>query len=127
VSATLIAYDGRDLTETGRRHRHRLQFAAHGSRLFSVSVCAWPDAPGRGTARQRGWRAAAAIGPAGVAIDGGRGVLYEALGETRVIDPNGRAVVSESAVPLLARSTLAGHDAGHDLLYFVSPAGRLRQ
>ena len=131
VSATLIAYDGRDLTETGRHDIDiASQFAAHDGRLFGVSVSrlgptlAWV------------WDGAAEWlesggdfmgGPAGVAIDGERGLLYEALGETvRVIDPDGRAVVSESAVPLLAGSALAGHDAGHDLLYFVSPAGRLR-
>ena len=131
VSATLIAYDGRDLTETGRHDIDiASQFAAHDGRLFGVSVSRL------GPTRAWAWDGAAAWlesggdfigGPAGMAIDGGRGVLYEALGETlRVIDPNGRAVVSESAVPLLAGSALAGHDAGHDLLYFVSPAGRLR-
>ncbi len=131
VSATLIAYDGRDLTETGRHDIDiASQFAAHDGRLFGVSVSRL------GPTRAWAWDGAAAWlesggdfigGPAGMAIDRERGLLYEALGETlRVIDPNGRAVVSESAVPLLAGSALAGHDAGHDLLYFVSPAGRLR-
>ena len=130
VSATLVAYDGRDLTETGRHDIDiRSQFAAHDGRLFGASVSrlgptllwAWDGAAG--------WLEAGADftgGPAGMVVDGERGLLYEALGETlRIIDPDGRAAVSETVVPLLAGSALAGHDAGHDQLYFVSPAGRL--
>ena len=59
-------------------------------------------------------------------MDQERGLIYEALGETlRVVDPDGRVTRSETAVPLLAGSQLAGHDSGHDQLYFVSPGGRL--
>jgi DNA-binding beta-propeller fold protein YncE len=130
VSQTLIAYDGRDLTETGRHDIDIVaQFAPHDGRLFGVSVSRL------GPALAWSWDGAAewletsgdfSGGPAGMAVDQERGLVYEALGETlRVIDPNGRAVVSETAVPLLAGSALAGHDAGHDQLYFVSPAGRL--
>ena len=96
VSATLIAYDGRDLTETGRHDIDiASQFAAHDGRLFGVSVSRL------GPTLAWAWDGAAAWlesgsdfigGPAGVAIDRERGLLYEALGETlRVIDPNGRA------------------------------------
>jgi hypothetical protein len=130
VSTTLIAYDGRDLTETGRHDIDiTSQFAAHDGRLYGVSVSrlgptlawAWD-----GAAEWQETSADYAGGPAGMAVDGGRGRLYEALGETlRVIDPNGRATLSETAVPLLAGSALAGHDAASDQLYFVSPAGRL--
>jgi hypothetical protein len=130
VSATLIAYDGRELTETGRHDIDiASQYAPHDGRLLGVSVSRL------GPTLTWSWDGAAEwletsgdfIGsPAGVAVDRERGLLYEALGETlRVIDPHGRAVVSKTAVPLLAGSALAGHDAGHDQLYFVSPAGRL--
>jgi len=130
VSATLIAYDGRDLTETGRHDIDiNSQFAAHDGRLFGASVSrlgptltwSWD-----GAAQWDETSADYSGGPAGMAVDGERGLLYEALGENlRVVNPDGRAIVSQTAVPLLAGSVMAGHDAGHDQLYFVSPAGRL--
>ena len=130
VTMTLVAYDGRDLTETGRRDMDiRSQFAPHDGQLFGASVSrlgpttywAWD-----GAAEWLESSADYSGGPAGIAVDQERGLIYEALGETlRVIDPDGRATLSETAVPLLAGSTLAAYDAGHDQLYFVSPAGRL--
>lgn len=130
VLMTLVAYDGRDLTETGR---HDLainsQFTAHNGRLYGLSV------PRLGPMLTWSWDGAAEWlessadyggGPAGMAVDQERGLIYEALGETlRVVDPDGRATLSETAVPLLASSRLAGHADGYDQLYFVSPAGRL--
>ena len=63
--------------------------------------------------------------PDGVAVDSGRGLVYQAVGETiHVIDRDG-AVTAQVAMPLLAGARLAGHDPASDLLYFVSPAGRL--
>ena len=130
VTMTLVAYDGRDLTETGRRDLDiNSQFSAHNGRLYGVSVSrlgpmltwTWDGAAD--------WQESSADysgRPAGIAADQERGLIYEALGETlRVVDPDGRATLSETAVPLLAGSRLAGHDSGHDQLYFVSPAGRL--
>ena len=130
VSMTLVAYDGQELTELGRHDVDiRSQFAPHDGQLFGASVSrlgptaywAWDGAA------QWAETNADFIGPpTGIAVDGGRGVIYEALGETlRVIEPNGRVVRSETAVPLLAGSALAAYDSGHDQLYFVSPAGRL--
>ncbi len=131
VSATLIAYDGGDLTETGRHDIDiNSQFAAHDGHLFGVSVSrlgptltwAWD-----GAARLAGdKRRLSAAGRRAWPSTAERGLLYEALGETlRVVDPHGRTTVSETAVPLLAGSALAGHDTASDQLYFVSPAGRL--
>ena len=130
VTATLVAYDGREVTETGRHDIDiRAQFTAHDGRLFGSSVSrlgptlhwVWDGAAE--------WQESSADyggEPGGIVLDSGRGLIYEAMGETlRVIDPDEATAVAETAVPLLAGSRLDAHSAAGDLLYFVSPAGRL--
>jgi hypothetical protein len=130
VTMTLVAYDAAELTETGRHDVDiQTQFAPYDGRLVGLSVSRlgptlfW-DWDGAADWQETSGDFGGA--PAGMAIDSERSLIYEAVGETlRVVDPDGRTLRSEVAVPLLAGSRLAGHDAGHDWLYFVSPAGRL--
>ncbi len=130
VITTLVAYDGRDLSETGRHDIDiSSQFAPADGRVFGTSLTrlgptlhwVWDGASE--------WQESSVDysgDPGGIVVDAGRDLLYEALGETlRVIDPDEAAAVRETAVPLLAGSRLDAHSAGGDLLYFVSPAGRL--
>ena len=65
-------------------------------------------------------------GPAGMVVDTGRKLIYEAIGETiRIVEPQKSTLMGEISVPLLADSRLVGHDPISDTLYFVTPSGRL--
>lgn len=130
VTSTLVALDARTLAESGRHDLDfRSQFVPHDGRLFGVSVSRlgptlhwiW-DGAGQWVEVGSDYMG----DPTGMAVDNGRGLVYSALGESlRVIDPGQAGPAGEVAVPLLAGSNLASHDAATDTLYFVSPAGRL--
>ncbi|HOU41004.1 MAG TPA: hypothetical protein PK829_07020 [Promineifilum sp.] len=130
VTTTLVAYDARTMTETGRHDVDiRSQFAPYEGRLFGTSVSrlgptlywVWDGASQ--------WDESSADysgEPEGMVIDRGRGLIYSALGETLHIINPGDAATNDAAVPLLAGNSLSAHSAGPDTLYFVSPSGRLK-
>lgn len=128
--ATIVAVDGVELTEIGRRDTDITHqslpydgdlYGVTVSRLGPTSFWAWDGA--------QTWHEESADfqgGPAGIAFDAEREVIYEAIGGAiRVIDPNDRALVGQATSPLPTDARLVGHYAPSDTLYFVTSTGRL--
>lgn len=130
AGVTIVAVDAAEMTEIGRRDADIThQFLPYDGHLYGVTVSrlgpttfwAWDGA-------QTWYEESADFqgGPAGMAVDTERELIYEAIGGAiRVIDPNDRALISQAAMPVPADARLAGHDPQSDLLYFVTTTGRL--
>lgn len=129
-TVTVVAFDTASYRELGRDEFDiNTQFVAYDNTLFGTSVTrlgptlywAWD-----GVTRWHEESGDFEGQPAGMAIDHERGLIFEAVGESiRVIDPDERAIVSRTTVPLLQGSRLAGYDRTTDTLYFTTPTGRL--
>jgi len=127
---TIVAVDATNLTEIGRRDADIIhQFLPYDGNVFGVTVSrlgpttfwAWDGA-------QTWYEENADFqgGPAGMAFDSKRKLIYEDVGGMiRVIDPRDRALVSQAAAPLPADASLAGYYSPGGVLYFVTATGHL--
>ncbi len=130
ATATIVVLNAADLAEIGRFEVDPIhQFTAYGDSLFGRSInrlgptlfWTW-DAQQPGLEQSSEYQGA--LG--GMFLDSERKLIYEAYGETiRILDPRALADGRPVTVPLLSETRLAGHDPVSDLLYFVSPTGRL--
>ena len=130
VTMTLVALDPGQGVEVGRTEIDvNSQYTPYNGHLIGVSVnrlgptifWRWEEASQ--------WHQESGDfqgGPAGMVVDTGRQLIYEAIGETiRIVEPKKSTLAGEMSVPLLADSRLAGHDPASDTLYFVTSSGRL--
>lgn len=131
VGATIIAYDGRNLTELGRYQTEAnyqsvpYQGSLYGTttpRLQAGVYWAWNN--------DDVWfeRSEQPKLLQGIVADWGRQLIYEAAGgQIRVVAATTRERVTEVEVPQLEddQARLAGHDPITDQLYFLTGGGRL--
>lgn len=131
ATATIVAFDAAKMVEIGRievdiTHQalpyDRNLYGSSFSRLGPARSWAW-DAETLWADESSDF-----VGnPAGMVVDTGRKLIYEAIGETiRIVDPRDRTVTNiVDTPPALADIRLAGYDPAGDMLHLVSTTGRL--
>lgn len=130
ATMTIVALDGTTLEEIGRTETDiNTQFAPFNKSLIGLSVSrlgpslnwAWD-----GRARRYEHNGDFQGNPNGIAVDSGRELVYEAVGEViRALDPSDGTIVAQATSPLAAGHRLAGYDPIGDTLYLVTATGRL--